>query len=45
MLAVIAETSENAVAVADVLDRIDRATRGDTIVIVTTTSGDDAFIY
>jgi hypothetical protein len=45
ILAVIAEKPENGVAVMTALPMIDAATRGDTIVIVTVTNGDDTFIY
>ena len=45
ILAVIAEKPENATAVQTALGMIDAATRGDTIVVVTVTDGDDAFVY
>ena len=45
ILAVIAEKPENATNVVTALGMIDASTRGDTIVVVTTTNGDDAFIY
>ncbi len=45
ILAVIAEKPENAAAVQAALPQIDVATRGDTIVIITVTHGDDAFVY
>jgi hypothetical protein len=45
ILAVIAEKPENASAVVTALGMIDAATRGDTIVVITVTDGDDAFVY
>ena len=45
ILAVVAEKPENATNVVTALGMIDTATRGDTIVVITTTNGDDAFIY
>ncbi len=45
ILHVIAEKPENAGVVQQALPQIDTAVRGDTIVVVTVTNGDDAFIY
>mgnify|MGYP002079056243 CR=1 FL=1 len=45
ILAVIAEKPENLTAVVTALSMIDATTRGDTIVAITVTNGDDAFIY
>lgn len=45
ILAVISEKPENTANVVTALGMIDAGTRGDTIVVVTTTNGDDAFIY
>ena len=45
ILHVIAEKPENVTAVQEALPQIDAASRGDTIVIITLTSGDDAFAY
>ncbi len=45
ILSVIAEKPENAAVVMDALTQVAPATRGDTVVLITTTDGEDAFIY
>lgn len=45
ILSVVAEKPENATIVGQALDQIDVATRGDTVVVITVTEGDDAFVY
>lgn len=45
ILAVIAQTPEHATAIADAWAALDAQTKADTIVVVTVTEGDDAFIY
>lgn len=45
ILAVIAEKPENVTAVETALPQIDAGVRGDTIVVITLTNGDDTFIY
>jgi hypothetical protein len=45
ILAVVAQTPDHAAAIASAYGMIDPATKADTIVYVTVTEGDDAFIY
>lgn len=45
ILHVVAEKPENADAVQQALPQIDAAIRGDTIIVITVTNGNDAFIY
>jgi hypothetical protein len=45
ILAVVAQTPAHADAIAEAYDMVDAATKADTIVLVTTTEGDDHFIY
>lgn len=45
ILAVIAEKPENVTAVEMALPQIDPGLRGDTIVVITLTNGDDMFVY
>jgi hypothetical protein len=45
ILSVLAQTPEHAAAIADAWALVDPAVRADTIVYVTLTEGDDAFVY
>lgn len=45
ILSVIAEKPENAAVVAEALGQISASVRGDTIVVITVTNGEDTFIY
>ncbi|MEZ4313320.1 MAG: hypothetical protein R3F14_35310 [Polyangiaceae bacterium] len=45
ILAVIAQTPDHALAIAEAWQMIDPATKADTIVLVTVTEGDDDFVY
>ena len=45
ILAVIAQTPVHADAIHQAYSMVDAATKADTIVVVTVTEGDDAFIY
>jgi hypothetical protein len=45
LLSVVAQTDEHAAAVAEAYTMIDDAIRADTIVFVTSTHGDDGFVY
>ncbi|MEM1033492.1 MAG: hypothetical protein AAGN82_24370 [Myxococcota bacterium] len=45
ILAVVAEKPENAAAIQAALVMVDPGVRGDTIVVVTVTNGEDAFLY
>ena len=45
ILAVIAQTQDHADAITAAYDMVDAATKADTIVYITVTEGDDAFIY
>jgi hypothetical protein len=45
VLAVIAQTPEHAKAISDAYGKLDAATKGDTIVVVSVTEGTDQFIY
>ena len=45
ILSVVAQTPAHAQAITDAYAMVDAATRADTIVVVTVTEGDDAFVY